>query len=247
MKIKSLRFLKALFSLFNKKTWGPFTEAYEATKFDHGFSVSWSQAGEDLAILPILNRLSQGRYLDIGAHHPSRFSVTRHLYQSGWSGVNVDANSDLLGEFEKIRAGEVNLNLCVGTEESYEISIFQETAISTVNSSWRDRFLSESNQMLEVRRVKGATLKSLIEDYFPSGDLDFLNIDIEGADLDALISADLNNLTFELWPKWILLEAVAQEGRVSDTPSVKYLASFGYFTLLILPFAILMQKPSSKN
>lgn len=244
---KSLRFLRALGALFNKKTWGPFTEAYAVTKFDHGFSVSWSQAGEDLAILPILNSIAQGRYLDIGAHHPTRFSVTRHLFQNGWSGVNVDANFDLIDEFEKNRVGDINLNLCVGTEDSYEISIFQETAISTVNSIWRDRFISEKNQLLEVRRVNGVTLRSLIETYFSSGDLDFLNIDIEGADLDAVVSADFKNLSFELWPKWILLEAVALKNPTSDTPAVKYLLNFGYHTLLVLPFAVLLQKPSPKN
>ena len=247
MTTRVLRFLTALGALFNKKTWGPFTEAYEITKFDHGFSVSWSQAGEDLAILPILNQIDQGRYLDVGAHHPSRFSVTRHLFQRSWSGVNVDANSDLIGEFEKIRPGDVNLNSCIGTKESYEISIFQETAISTVDSSWRDQFISERNQLTEVRLVKGVTLRSLIETHFSTGDLDFLNIDIEGADLDAIVSADLDNLAFELWPKWILLESVAQKSHTSGTPAVKYLLERGYHTLLILPFAVFMQKPSFKN
>lgn len=43
------------------------------TKFDHGFSVSWSQAAEDLAILVVLGDIQEGRYLDIGARHPTSF------------------------------------------------------------------------------------------------------------------------------------------------------------------------------
>jgi hypothetical protein len=96
MKSKSLRALKALLKLRNRKTWGPFVETYETTGFDHAFAVSWSQGGEDLALLSALQGIYNGCYIDVGAHDPSRFSVTRHLYQRGWSGINVDANPHLI-------------------------------------------------------------------------------------------------------------------------------------------------------
>jgi hypothetical protein len=86
---KFLSLIKALLLLLKRKSWGPFIEIAEITKFDHSISVSWSQCGEDLALLHLLP--PNGRYLDIGAHHPSRFSVTRHLYQRGWDGINVEA------------------------------------------------------------------------------------------------------------------------------------------------------------
>jgi hypothetical protein len=65
--------LRALFSLLKKISWGLFVETFEMTKFDHGFSVSWSQAAEDLAILVVLGDIQEGRYLDIGARHPTSF------------------------------------------------------------------------------------------------------------------------------------------------------------------------------
>jgi hypothetical protein len=34
---------------------GPFTEIAETTSFDHAISVSWSQGGEDLALLQVVN------------------------------------------------------------------------------------------------------------------------------------------------------------------------------------------------
>ncbi len=247
MRSKPIRFLVALTSLFRKRSWGPFTEAYEATKFDHAFSVSWSQAGEDLSLMPILGSISNGRYLDVGAHHPSRFSVTRHLFQSGWSGVNVDANIDLITPFRTQRPLDTSINYCVGTESTYEITIFKETAISTVNSDWELRFKSEKNDVLEKRTVPGITLKTLIEEYFPKGTLDFLNIDIEGADLDALMSAQFQDLNFNLWPKWVLIEANSPLENALHTPSLEFLLEFDYQVYLVLPYAVLLKKPLSRN
>ncbi len=247
MRSKPIRFLVALTSLVQKRSWGPFTEAYEATKFDHAFSVSWSQAGEDLSLMPILGNISNGRYLDVGAHHPSRFSVTRHLFQSGWSGVNVDANIDLINAFRVQRPLDTSINYCVGTESTYVITIFTETAISTVNSEWESRFKSEKNEVAEKRTVQGITLKAIIEKYFPEGTLDFLNVDIEGADLDALKSAQFQDLHFNLWPKWILIEANSPLENALHTPSLEFLLEFDYQVYLVLPYAVLLKKPFARN
>lgn len=67
--MKALRFLKALKLLLKKSSWGPFTEIAETTSFDHTVSVSWSQGGEDLALIHAFNGRSSGKYIDIGAHH----------------------------------------------------------------------------------------------------------------------------------------------------------------------------------
>ena len=247
MKSKPLRFLAAISSLMNKRSWGPFTEAYEATKFNHAFSISWSQAGEDLSIMPILGKIPNGRYLDVGAHHPSRFSVTRHLFQSGWSGVNVDANIDLINAFRKYRPLDISINYCVGSLVRYEIAIFKETAISTVNAEWESRFKLEKNELLEKRSVPGVSLRTLIEKYFAAGTLDFLNIDIEGADLDALKSAQFQELDFNLWPKWVMVEANSPLENALRTPSLEFLTEFGYQVYLVLPYAVLLKKPSVRN
>lgn len=244
---KVVRAIKAFTVFFHKKSWGPFVEAFEVTRFDHAFSVSWSQAAEDLAIMPILSNIPKGRYLDIGAHHPSRFSVTRHLYQSGWSGVNIDANQDLLLAFEQKRTRDQNLCCCVGNESKYRIKIFAETAISTVSEEWSNKFVSENNAILENRDVEGRSLRSILIEYFPEESPDFLNIDIEGADLGALESGNFEELDFCYWPKWILLEANAPVQMSLETPAVKYLVSLGYIHWLVLPFSTLLRCPDFKK
>lgn len=241
MNNKAWRMLKALASLRNKRSWGPFVEAYETTKFDHSFSVSWSQSSEDLALLATLGHIKNGRYLDIGAHHPTRFSVTRHLFQLGWTGVNVDANVDLLPEFSRQRPRDVSLNYCVGRASEYELSVFNETAISTVNPAWESRFIQENNLKNSTRLVPGITLRELLEEYFASKGPDLLNIDVEGADLDVITSGQFESLSFELRPSWVLVESPASLQRTLETETVLALISCGYEIWLILPYACLLK------
>lgn len=238
---KGFRALKALSSLRKKKTWGPFVEAFEITGFDHGFSVSWSQAAEDLALQAVLAGVDEGRYLDIGAHHPTRFSVTRHLFQRGWSGVNVDANADLLQAFLETRPEDISLNYCVGELEEYQLSVFRETAISTVNPNWDAKFVQENNARHAMRTVPGIRLRELLDRYFPEKGPDLLNIDIEGADFEALKSGDLDSLPVERRPEWVLVESNAPLSSAMKTETVQLLISYGYEIWLVLPFASLMR------
>ena len=69
-----IRFARALFSLRSKNTWGRFTEVSEISRFNHAISISWSQASEDIALLNVFESKKNGNHVDIGAHHPSRFS-----------------------------------------------------------------------------------------------------------------------------------------------------------------------------
>ena len=238
---RGIRLLKALLSLGRRRSWGPFVETFESTKFDHAFSVSWSQSAEDLALLAVFGELRNGKYLDIGAHHPSRFSVTRHLFQMGWSGVNVDANEDLIDEFLIQRPRDISLNYCVGSRKEYLLSVFDETAISTVNPVWDKKFLDEKNTKKLTRLVPGITLRKLLEDFFPEKGPDFLNIDIEGADFDAIGSGDIGNLPIQQRPTWILAESTPPLEKTLETDTVRLLISYGYEIWLVLPYACLLR------
>jgi FkbM family methyltransferase len=239
--MKILRLIQSIVGLLNPRTWGPFTETFQVSKFDHGLSVSWAQAGEDLALVSILGQIPNGKYLDIGAHHPSRFSVTRALYQRGWRGINVDANNDLLPKFEEDRPLDLNLNYCVGDLSEYQIAIFEEPAISTVSKEWQERFLNERQVIREFRTVRGISLKRLVTENFREGQLTFLNIDIEGADFDALLSLNLPNLNKGLWPLWVMVETAPPVHHALSTASVSYLVSHGYSPFLVLPNACLLR------
>jgi FkbM family methyltransferase len=237
------RFLRSLTLLTKPKSWGPFVNAAELTHFDHTFTVSWSQGGEDLALLSIFGGQKKGTYLDIGAHHPSRFSVTRHLYQRGWSGVNVDANKKLLSEFEKTRPSDINLCFAIGEKSSYEFTIFDEPAISTFNPEWREKFLSESNAVNRVEVVVGRRLRDLYDEFFLDSAVDILTVDAEGADFEVIRSLDFHSLPTVRFPKYLLLETPTPVSEALATPAVKHAVGWGYVPVMILPMSTILRAP----
>ena len=47
----------------------------------------FSQNGEDLILNRLFENKTNGFFVDIGAHHPVRFSNTYLFYLNGWSGI----------------------------------------------------------------------------------------------------------------------------------------------------------------
>jgi FkbM family methyltransferase len=238
---RAWRFLKAVLKLLKKSSWGPFTEIAEITGFDHAVTVSWSQGGEDLALLSALNGQRDGSYIDIGAHHPSRFSVTRHLYQLGWSGVNVDANNKLIGDFNHQRKRDVNLCAAVGLENRYVFTIFEEPAISTLDIDWRDKFIGEKNKVAQIVEVQGRSLRGILDEFYASERLDLLSIDAEGSDLQVLQSLEFNTLEQSRFPRWLLLEATPPVSDALETPAVKLAMEWGYQPHMVLAMSTLLK------
>jgi hypothetical protein len=238
---KAIRFFRALCKILNPKTWVTYVQIAEISGFDHSVSISWSQGGEDLALLT-LPGMKRGRYLDIGSHHPSRFSVTRHLYQRGWSGVNIDANSALIPEFNKKRKKDINLWYAVGPEASYSLTIFKEPAISTINKDWKEKFLLENRNITSVETVPGITIREILDTYFQDEKCNLLSIDIEGADFEALKTIDFKTLDKNKYPDYILLETTPPVASALNTESVIYAKENGYAPHFILPMSTLLKK-----
>src|SRR5579859_5417889 len=80
-------------------------------------SLSFSQEGEDLVLARMFDTRSGGFYVDVGAHHPTRFSNTYRFYLRGWRGINIDPGASFGAEFARHRPRDVNLNWAIGTPE----------------------------------------------------------------------------------------------------------------------------------
>lgn len=235
-------------SLLNPQKWGVFQEAYKFTKFDSAFTPSWSQAGEDLALDLVLETVDvEMFYLDIGAHDPNRFSVTRKLYDRGWVGIDIDGNPDYATKFNQLRKKNHFLNVCVGSKREYDFTIFTEGAISTTNSDWVDKFNSEGADIHKKLKIKGMKLREILELPGVPKKVGFINIDVEGADEDALRSIEFESLDFDRFPDWILLETAPPIDHSLQFPAVKYAIEHGYTPWLVLPMATLLKAPEKKR
>ena len=244
MNKKVLSLLRAFLALGNVRNLGVFNELYKTTKFDAAVTPSWSQGGEDLTLdLTVLTDIKNGFYLDIGAHDPNRFSVTRRLYQQGWTGIDIDGNSSYEQKFKKFRPKNIFINCCVGYQNQYEFIVFEEGAISTTNKGWEEKFTSEGNVINRVDIVKGLKLREIIDLPNVPKRVDFINIDIEGADEEALRSIEFNNLPKERFPRWLLLETSPPINSALDFPAVRYAMEYGYQPWVVLPMATLLKTP----
>lgn len=236
-----IRGICAILSLIRKSKRGPFLHAWNRTGFDGVFSVSFSQYGEDLALIHLLEQKT-GRYLDVGAHHPARFSNTRLLYDQGWSGVNVEANPNLIPELKRKRPRDKTICGFVGSHDEYIFHIFKEPAISTANKDWKEKFINEGQSIESDIRVKGVTLYDLITTNFSSSTLDLLLIDAEGSDFDVLQSGSFEKLAKNLHPTWVLVETPGPYRTALEQETIKYLRDFNYEPILFLPMSAILRK-----
>jgi hypothetical protein len=79
--------------------------------------VSYSQFGEDLVVRTHFAENfdnSTGRFIDVGAFHPFKYSNTMLLSQLGWRGINVDCDPVKIARFEKLRPQDQNICPAVG-------------------------------------------------------------------------------------------------------------------------------------
>src|SRR5581483_8094739 len=84
----------------------------------------YSQEGEDLLLARLFDGQKKGFYVDVGAHHPFRFSNTYLLYLNGWRGINIDAMPGSMAAFRKLRPRDINIE-CMVSQDPRPLRFFQ--------------------------------------------------------------------------------------------------------------------------
>jgi FkbM family methyltransferase len=175
-------------------------------KFDPFVNLAYSQDGEDMVLRRLFERQRSGFYVDVGAHHPYRFSNTCYFYRRGWRGINIDPNPDAIKAFRRYRPSDVNV--CVGVSDTagdLSFHLFNEPALNTFDADLaKERARLPDYWLLETRSVPVRRLDDLLTEYLPRDQkIDFLSIDVEGLDLSVLRSGDWNRFR----PSILLVEA----------------------------------------
>ena len=146
-----------------------------------------------------------GFYVDVGAHHPRRFSNTFRFYKLGWSGINIEPNPDALKLFQRRRKRDINVGSGVAdTQGQLTYFMFNEPALNSF-----DRTLSEERegiryQIIGTKNVAVRRLSDILQDFLPGEvHIDFMSIDVEGFDLQVLQSNDWARFR----PTYVLVES----------------------------------------
>ena len=186
---------------------------------------SFAQEGEDLILDRIFERQETGIYVDVGAHHPRRFSNTLRLYRRGWHGVNIDAAPGSMAAFRKARPRDINLEVGIGaTSEDRDFYVFNEPALNTFDGD-RARTLARPPYVIEaVRKVRCAPLSTILREHGITA-FDLLTIDAEGFDFEVLQTLDWSVSQ----PRVVLTEQFSRDmAAMLGTEAHRFLHDRGY-------------------
>ena len=163
---------------------------------------SYAMDGEDTAINVFNKKKDKGFYVDIGAHHPIQRNNTQLLHQNGWEGINIDVNQFSIDLFNFLRPKDLNLQVAVSDKEG-EISFFYQKKFSQLNTT--DKTIANENFQgnFQERKVRCQTIQNILDQSkYKNRKIDFLNIDVEGAEMKVL-----ETLNFEIYdPSLICIE-----------------------------------------
>ena len=168
--------------------------------------ISYAQNGEDIVLARALKPWGKkGFWVDCGAGHPKYDSVTKLFSEFGWTGINIEP----LGEEFKLliqdRPNDHNVQCLLGSQSGVG-SIFagptENRGSSTTDPLLVERYAKEFGQTFHESQVAIRTLTDILrEKQVPT--IDFLKIDVEGAELEVLRGIDLT----EFNPRILVIEA----------------------------------------
>ncbi len=178
--------------------------------------------GEDLVILQIFKNLNNGLYVDAGSYHPLHLNNTYLLYEKGWRGINIDLSEYTIKLFDYLRPDDININSAVTNFDGH-VKFYYQKKLSQLTSIKKDTALKRMQGNIKEKEIKAFKLNTIMNNSkYKNKKIDFLNIDIEGNDFEALCSINFD--TYK--PKVICIEI--DEENILDSNIYKYLINLNY-------------------
>ena len=178
--------------------------------------------GEDLEIIKLTKHINKGFYVDAGCYHPLHLNNTYLLYKRNWNGMNIDLSKFSIDLFNYMRPDDVNINSAV-TNNDGETIVFYQKKISQLSTIKKEVAKDRMQGSIKERKIISQKLTTILnKSKFNKRKIDFLNIDLEGADLEALNSLDFNIYR----PKIICIEIT--DSNIEITQTYKFLKNLKY-------------------
>lgn len=153
-----------------------------------------SQFGEDRKIIKLFDKDKKGIYVDVGCFHPIRQNNTYLMHRLGWRGINIDLNPLSIELFNIARPKDVNICAAVSNKRGAR-SLFFDHQLSSLNTISKNHtlFIKKifGTRNLTRKKIKTTTLTNILKRKKIKR-VDFMNIDIEGHELEVLKTLNLN-------------------------------------------------------
>ncbi len=195
--------------------------------------ITYSSHGEDAVLRAIFEELGglpdAGFYVDVGAFHPRAVSNTALLHSAGWQGINIEPNPVMAARLRKARPGDITLQQAAGTpRRTSDLLFFGRAASSnTLDPEFAEKISADQGVAVEEAiPTEVVPLAEVFDRHLPPGRvIDFLNVDVEGMDLEVLQSNDWQRFR----PRLVAVEDLEMRlGEPTSSAIFRLLASHGY-------------------
>jgi FkbM family methyltransferase len=189
---------------------------------------SCSQHGEDALIWALCGEKTTGYFVEVGAYDGVSLSNSYFFEAIGWTGLLVEAHPDLYSRCRNARPGSRVVHAALGKAGADGSVAFHavsggqgiDSLSYTVTDDEHTRRIVREGGSARIVEVPLTSLDALLG-VDPPTTIDFVSVDVEGAEMDVLQGLDLDR-----WRPRILVVEDNSEGR--DDRVSRYLGRFGY-------------------
>ena len=146
----------------------------------------YAEFAEDVMVSRILKKIKKGFYVDIGAYHPYKGSLTYNLYNRKWNGMNLDISKSSIDLFNIARPSDININ-CAVSEFNGETYYYENSPINQQNS-----LISQDDNQKKIK-IQSYKLSEILK-MQNINSVDYINIDTEGNELEVLMGIDFSKI-----------------------------------------------------
>ena len=146
----------------------------------------YAEFAEDVMVYRILKKIKKGFYVDIGAYHPYKGSLTYNLYSRKWNGMNLDISKSSIDLFNIARPSDININ-CAVSEFNGETYYYENSPINQQNSLIPQ---DDNQKKIKIQSYKLSEILKMQN----INSVDYINIDTEGNELEVLMGIDFDKI-----------------------------------------------------
>ena len=174
--------------------------------------LSYAQNLEDYHLDLLFSDVARGTYVDVGGGHPVADNVSFHAYLRGWRGLVVEPQEDLARLYAGVRPRDQVVS-CLAGRRSGTIDFHVVEGLHGLSST-----VAANAERARGYGAATSVVTKLVEplskliDAAGLGTIQFLKIDVEGAEPDVLAGLDLERHR----PQVILVEAVNPNNLAAD-------------------------------
>ena len=211
---------------------------------------SYSLFQEDLFIQNYFKNKSKGFYIDVGCYHPLDGNNTNLLHKKGWNGINLDINFYSIELFNFLRKKDVNIHSGISKKKD-ELTMYYRKEINMLNTLDEKIAKIHFRNGFKKKNVQVNTLNFFISRYFKKlKKIDFLNIDVEGVELNVLKS-----LNFKQYKPQLICVEIHNSKNMYDTnydylkanDIYKYLINKKYKIIWKKKYSFIFEKKNDKK